>query len=731
MSAKVAAVNWLKDNYAKTIEHYEGQIEANPTDATNYWHLGLAYLLNHNEADAQTAWMAAILDAEEPELAGHELAQFLNQASAYYQQENQLTIAWLVRRHLFEILPGDVSNLLQLLQLSIQQETLSEDDLVDWSVASVFQSLPAASLDVEMVSPAVVALLSALLPTEVVLAVIGAIGQATAEPWRLMPILVPKALQLAYTQRQIVLAIQLIEQYLQWDPENTEALAHLAALYQNIQQYDRGIEIAKQRLELTEHLPDQAFSNHLLLRGLLGAGGYWEQAVEVFQRQEELLLEVTQSDVEIQPIDASRLLSCNYYLAYFRDNFKRQRQIQNAVLECCQETFQAKSKAAFERYQARHQLIQQARQVSERPLRIGYLSHCMSSHSVGWLARWLIQYQDRERFSLYGYFLNPKVNDSLQDWYTNQFDQTRSIGLGESALSMADQIFQDEIDILIDLDSITLDTSCEILALKPAPVQITWLGWDASGLSTIDYFIADPYVITDDAQPHYREKIWRLPQTYIAVDGFEVGVPTLRREDLGIPSDAIVYVSAQRGYKRHADTVRLQMQIIKQVPNSYFLIKGFADQGAIQTFFTEIAQEVGVSGDRLRFLPDAPSESVHRANLTIADVVLDTFPYNGATTTLEALWMERPLVTLVGEQFAARNSYTMLVNAGISEGISWTPEEYINWGVRLGTDAQLRNQVSWKLRQSKQSAPLWDSRSFARQMETTYEAVYQKFLANL
>jgi predicted O-linked N-acetylglucosamine transferase (SPINDLY family) len=264
--------------------------------------------------------------------------------------------------------------------------------------------------------------------------------------------------------------------------------------------------------------------------------------------------------------------------------------------------------------------------------------------------------------------------------------------------------------------------------LKPAPIQATWLGWDASGIPTVDYFIADPYVLPEKAQEYYAEKIWRLPQTYIAVDGFEVAVPTLRRDQLDIESDAVVYLSGQTGYKRNADTVRLQMKILKEVPNSYFLIKGKADQESIKNFFIQMAEEEGVDGDRLRFLPLVLSEAMHRANLGIADVVLDTYPYNGATTTLETLWMCIPLVTRVGEQFAARNSYTMMMNAGITEGIAWSDEEYIEWGVRLGKDAALRQQISWRLRQSRQTAPLWNAQQFTREMEKAYEQMWARYL---
>lgn len=154
----------------------------------------------------------------------------------------------------------------------------------------------------------------------------------------------------------------------------------------------------------------------------------------------------------------------------------------------------------------------------------------------------------------------------------------------------------------------------------------------------------------------------------------------MRRDQLNIPAEAVVYLSAQRGYKRHIDTVRMQMQIIKSVPNSYFLIKGLGNQDSIKDLFIQIAITEDVDSNRLRFLPLDATESIHRANLAIADVVLDTYPYNGATTTLETLWMCIPLVTRVGEQFASRNSYTMMVNAGISEGIAWTDAEYVEWG---------------------------------------------------
>jgi predicted O-linked N-acetylglucosamine transferase (SPINDLY family) len=198
---------------------------------------------------------------------------------------------------------------------------------------------------------------------------------------------------------------------------------------------------------------------------------------------------------------------------------------------------------------------------------------------------------------------------------------------------------------------------------------------------------------------------------------------------LGIPNDAVVYFSSQGGYKRHPDNIRCQMRIIKGVPNSYFLIKGKSDPTIIRDFFGKIAEEEGVSLDRLRFLDSVPDEYTHRANLAIADIVLDTFPYNGATTTLETLWMGIPMVTQVGEQFAARNSYTFMLNAGIEEGIAWSDREYVEWGVKLGLDRELRSNVHNKLRSGRNTAPVWNAKQFTCDLEQAYQEMWSKHLA--
>ena len=537
------------------------------------------------------------------------------------------------------------------------------------------------------------------------------------------------AIDLAYSQGKPAQAIKLAQICCQINAEDTELLRHLTVFYEKSGDYAKAIETAKKCYSLLENgtVAGKVYGNHLLLKTLINAGGYWEDADKFLQRQESLLHAL----IKEQPVlndgaEISRVLLSTFFFPYFQDNPQAYRKIQNQLAALCQKNIQNYAEEA-QWYQQRHKLPTKIDKCSKR-LKIGYISHCFRQHSVGWLARWLFEYHNRDSFELYGYLVSSQQQgDPLQEWYASQFETVHR--MGAETQEIAEQIYQDEIDILIDLDSLTLDISCEVMALKPAKIQATWLGWDASVIPAVDYFIADPYVLPDSAQNYYTEKILRLPQTYIAVDGFEVGTPTLRRDELNIPSDAVISLSAQRGYKRHPETIKWQMKIIKEVPNSYFLIKGDAEQESIIRFFHQIAEEQGVDCSRLRFLPQVPSEATHRANLAIADVVLDTYPYNGATTTLETLWMGIPLVTKVGQQFAARNSYTMLMNAGIKEGISWTDEEYIEWGIRLGKDAKLRQEISWKLKQFRQTAPLWNAKQFTREMEKAYEQMWTNYIS--
>ncbi|MGB3404743.1 MAG: O-linked N-acetylglucosamine transferase, SPINDLY family protein [Microcoleaceae cyanobacterium] len=721
----------LDGDYLQASRFYEAAIETEPDIKSHYWNLGLMLLLQGQEAEAQTTWLFAMAEGEPEEIEQWtiELIQILTREAQRREYLEDWAVAWAIRQHIQEIDPTDINNLFSLIGLSIVLKTYTGEDLIS---LGVFEQLQSISEITETDSQLLFIVLKEVLEYapldpqsfELTKACLPCIFDRSA----FINLLVATSTKISRIYSRSHLGVQFAELGLQLEPENKVVWLRLITLNQDIGNLERGIELAKQYYENCEDLADKVYANHLILRGLMCAGGGAVKEVSSTLERHETLL---QSLIELEPTElppevTTPLFSTQFFPLYLRDNPKVNNKLRQQVAQICQKNIENYANSYISQYQQKI-ISRQLIKTDDKPLKIGYLSQCLRTHSVGWLARWLVQHHDREKFEIYAYLINAEGRqDALQNWYVNQVDQAYEFPMGYGEIP--DQISEDEIDILIDLDSITLDVTCEIMALKTAPVQVTWLGWDASEVPTIDYYIADPYVLPENAQDYYSETIWRLPQTYIAVDGFEVGVPTLRRDELNIPSDAVIYLSSQMGYKYNPKTARMQIQILKAVKNSYFLIKGFKKQDIVTEFFIQLAKEEGINPDRLKFLSGVPTSAIHRANLAIADVFLDTYPYNGATTTLETLWMEVPMVTRVGQQFASRNSYTMMMNAGITEGIAWTDEEYIEWGIRLGTDETLRQQVAWKLRKSKQIAPLWNGKQFTREMEKAYQQMWQNYL---
>ncbi|BAZ32860.1 TPR repeat protein [Cylindrospermum sp. NIES-4074] len=722
---------FLKENYIQAANIYEQAIETEPDVKSYYWYLGLMLLLQGQEVEAQTTWFMAMMEGE-PEQVDNwnaELVTVLQTEAERREGLEEYSVAEKIRQNIKEVSPKDIHNLLHLTQLAIKLETYTGQDLQELGVIEILNSEPRIEVNLELLMEVLKSVLDYAPAHPSTLDFVAAcLPHCQNNHQALLVILLPAAIAIAYSQKLPGIAAQLCELYLKLSPNNTEVVGHLAGFYQNAGQFEKGIETAKLFYSSVQELADKVFANRQILRGLMSAGGYWEESCAVHQRQESLVESlIEENPTQLDSARITRLFTANFFTPYIEDDPRKNRSIQNRLLQLCQANIANYAQEQVEKYSQGH-LERKKQNKTDKKIKIGYISYCLRSHSVGWLARWLIQYHDRDKFQINAYFIstNP-VLDPLHEWYIGIVDKAYKLN---QVSDIAEQIYEDEIDILIDLDSITLDVSCEVIALKPAPIQATWLGWDASGCPSVDYFITDPYVLPESAQDYYKERIWRLPQTYIAVDGFEVSVPTISRAQLDIPSDAVVYLCAQRGFKRHLDITRLQLRIIKEVPNSYFLIKGISDEESIKTFFHQLAEEEGVDSSKLRFLPGVIAESVHRANLGIADVVLDTYPYNGATTTLETLWMCIPMVTRVGEQFAARNSYTMMMNAGITEGIAWTDEEYVKWGVRLGKDEALRQQIAWKLKQSRKTAPLWNGKQFTLEMEKAYEQMWQKYISS-
>ncbi|HYW17849.1 MAG TPA: O-linked N-acetylglucosamine transferase, SPINDLY family protein [Nodularia sp. (in: cyanobacteria)] len=726
----------IQGDYQKASSYFEQAIETEPEIRVNYWYLGLCLLLQGEEEEAPLTWflgMGETDDEQQIDLWTLELSQILESEASRQEELEDKQLAWTIRQHLRTINPTDINNLLSSFHLALQLQILDDEYWHELNLIEILESLSdykqiesnfvlKVTQDILEFTPfADFALNLIKIFTNIIKTQDENIGEFTY-------IMISGSVKIMSLFKKNRYAAQILEILLLIAPEEPEIILQLSTAYQDSGQYSEGINLAKKLILCSDSLTQKIFGHLMLIRALLTSTGYWDEACAAINRQQELISAIIQeSPIINNDVFISRLFASMFFFPYFQDEPATIRPLQNDLMSLCLKNIEISAQNLIKEY--RYFLT--TSKVKKKVLKIGYISHSLKQHSVGWIARWLFIHHNREEFQIYSYIILPTKNENgLQQWFIEKSDKSYSFAAKQNH-KVVKQIHEDGIDILVDLDSLTFDISAEILAIKPAPIQVTWLGWDASGLSTIDYFIADPYVLPENAQDYYQEKIWRLPQTYVAVDGFEVDVPTLRREQLDIPEDAVVYFVTQKGYKRHLDHTKLQIEILKQVPNSYLLIKGDADEDASRKFYGDLAKSHNVDISRFKFLPYMPTEAIHRANLSLADVVLDTSPYNGATTTLETLWREIPLVTKVGQQFAARNSYTMMINAGITEGIAWSDEEYVEWAVRLGKDENLRQQVSWKLKQGKKTAPLWNGEQFTREMEKAYQQMWGIYIDKL
>ena len=702
----------IQGDFWQVSQFYEELIEREPLEISHYWYLGLAYLLEAREEEAQTTWLFVLSQGDEQEvmLWTVDLVNILDGEARRQLELGNLETSWLIRGHIREISPDNIDNLLRFILLAIDLNYFDKEQLKAWLFVDVLKTnyINFQSLDLGLLVEVLEKFLDSQIPETV--PYLEAIFQSHCQRQTFIKVVEAKVPSLARNNKP--LAIDIINTCLAVEPEQIYLLAELYQCYFDNRDFAAAIQVANQLKTSCQGLPSQAVADFIALYVKLFSGNWVDIKADIEEYAESLQKSIANQE-------CPRLLDKPYItilspLVYLEDNPRKNRYISNCIGQLFQEYVRNNSNCNY--------LQKSTIKDSKKVLKIGYIAHTLYNHSIGLIARWLMKYHDYNEFHVSLYLVSQKEDIITEIFFKNQVNACYNLAIKPRLI--AEKISQDNIDILVDLDSITNNATCQVMALKPAPIQVTWLGFDASGIPAIDYYLADNYVLPADAQEYYREKIWRLPNSYICVDGVEVASPSLRRDDLGIPEDAINYLTVQTGVKRNPETIRLQLQVLKAVPNSYLSIQGLSDAKSVEKLFFKIAEEEGINYERLKILPLYPT-GIYRANLRIADVVLDTYPFTGGMTTLDVLWMGIPLVTKVGQQWSSRNSYTLMVNAGISEGIAWSDEEYIDWGIKLGKDEQLRRKVIAKLDESRQNSPIWNARQFTKNVENAYRQMWQ------
>lgn len=348
-------------------------------------------------------------------------------------------------------------------------------------------------------------------------------------------------------------------------------------------------------------------------------------------------------------------------------------------------------------------------------IRVGYMSAAFREHATGHLASSLFSRHNRELFRIYGYALSADDGGRLRQEIASGMDKFADL-TGAPDVEVADTIFRDEIDVLIDLDGYIQNNRFGILALRPAPVQATYLGFPGTtGAPYIDYLIGDPVVTPEDRDDHYQEALMRLPHTYQFNQHRRLGAPEQADpRDYGLPSGRPILCNFNVSRKIDQASFALWMRILDRVPEAILWI--LVDDDSAMNNLRKSAEDSGVAAERL-FRADRLPIRNHLRRCTAGDLFLDTLIYNAHTTATDALWAGLPVLTLPGEGFASRVGASLVRAAGLPGLIARSNDDYVEKAVALIKQTDALQSVKARLCESRLVAPLFDSTRFVRHLE--------------
>jgi predicted O-linked N-acetylglucosamine transferase (SPINDLY family) len=364
------------------------------------------------------------------------------------------------------------------------------------------------------------------------------------------------------------------------------------------------------------------------------------------------------------------------------------------------------------------------RQARDR-LRIGYLSWGFHRHATGYWAPELLELHDRSRWEVLAYSYGPDDGSEIRARIRSACDRFIEIER-ESHLAAARRIYDDAVDVLVDLTGYTLGTRPQIIALRPAPVQVNWFYPGTMGTACMDYFVADPFVVPPGLERHFSERVVRLPDCYMITDRKRpVSAHTPSRAQCGLPDSGIVFCCFNQVYKILPETFDLWMRIMRSVPGSVLWLAE-ANPWATDNL-RRAATARGVAAERLVFAPRKPLPD-YLVQYRLADLALDTFPYTSHTTASDALWVGCPLVTCVGDTFASRVAGSVLINAGMRELVTDNPADFERMVRELATSPDRLQDLRRRLRETRDTCALFDTPRFVRNLENAYEDMFKAFL---
>ena len=368
------------------------------------------------------------------------------------------------------------------------------------------------------------------------------------------------------------------------------------------------------------------------------------------------------------------------------------------------------------------------RTLSEGRLRIGYLSSDFHDHATGVLTAGLFEHHDRDAFEVIGYSTGRDDGSALRRRLVAGFDRFID-AFAWSPTRLAETIANDRIDILVDLKGHTEQAPTAVVAARPAPIQVSYLGYPASiGAPFIDYLIGDPIVTPDAHRADYSETVVQLPICYQVNDERRVDAIVASRADVGLPDGAFVYCSFNNIYKIAPDVFDAWMEILRAVPDSVLWLLTRADEAGTRLRLHDVAAARYIAPERIVFA-DHRAHADYLGLYAHADVFLDTWPYNAHTTASDALWMGCPVLTLHGETFAGRVAESLLAACGLQSWVATDRKRYLAMAIVAARRARELRAGRDAMRQSTRASALFDTVATTRAIEAAYRTMAAQYRA--
>ncbi len=354
----------------------------------------------------------------------------------------------------------------------------------------------------------------------------------------------------------------------------------------------------------------------------------------------------------------------------------------------------------------------------EGKIKIGYLSGDLHMHAVGLLTAELYELHDKSRFEIHAFSWSREDGTPLRARIKGAMDSYTPLH-GVPDRRAAEMIAEAGIDVLVDLQGLTSGARPGILAYRGAPIQVSYLGLPAtSALPGVDWILADRFVMPPESLPYHTEKPIYLPHCYQVSDRTRAANPAPTRAEMGLPEDGFVFCAFNNNHKMSEQVWRCWMHVLRQVPKSVLWL--LADNPFAKANLQRVAVEEGIAPERLVFAGRAQPAD-YLARFTLADLFLDTFPYNAGTTASDCLWMGTPILTRSGRTYISRMAGSLLTAVGLPDLITTTIEEYEQRAVQIGNQPARAASYKRYLAEHGRSSPLFDIPAIVRDIEQEFE----------